>query len=137
MCGIAGVFGRGVDSEALVRMTAALARRGPDDQGIWLDGEGGIGLGHRRLAIVDLSPAGHQPMTAPSGRFVIVFNGEIYNHGDLRAELIAEGHQVDWRGHSDTERLCSRRSIAGASRRRWSERTECSPSRCGTNNPGR
>jgi asparagine synthase (glutamine-hydrolysing) len=86
-------------------MTNVLAHRGPDDEGIWIDEEAGVGLGHRRLAIVDLSPAGHQPMHSPSGRFVITFNGEIYNHCGLRRELLDGGHEVAWRGHSDTETL--------------------------------
>ena len=106
MCGIAGVLGGPrVDLSTLKRMTGALAHRGPDDEGIWIDEEAAVGLGHRRLSIVDLSPAGHQPMLSPSGRFVITFNGEIYNYADLRRELEEAGHQGAWRGHSDTETL--------------------------------
>jgi len=107
MCGIAGIFGgrSGVDPETVRRMARVLAHRGPDDEGVWMDAEARIGLGHRRLAIVDLSAAGHQPMHSPAGRFVISFNGEIYNHLDLRAELRAEGREPQWRGHSDTETL--------------------------------
>jgi asparagine synthase (glutamine-hydrolysing) len=106
MCGLAGVFGDPqLDPATLTAMARTLAHRGPDDEGIWLDAEAGIGFGHRRLAIVDLSPAGHQPMHSPSGRFVISFNGEIYNHAELRTELAAEGHDVAWRGYSDTETL--------------------------------
>lgn len=86
-------------------MARSLAHRGPDDQGVWVDPDAGVGFGHRRLAIVDLSAAGHQPMHSPSGRYVITYNGEIYNHGELRDQLIAEGCVVDWRGHSDTETL--------------------------------
>lgn len=86
-------------------MTDTMTRRGPDDGGYWCDGEQGIALGHRRLAIIDLSPAGHQPMQSSSSRFVIVFNGEIYNHLELRAELDAAGAAPTWRGHSDTETL--------------------------------
>ena len=82
-------------------MADALIHRGPDDSGIWSDAPIGIALGHRRLSIVDLSAAGHQPMHSVAGRFVIAFNGEIYNHLELRAEL--EG--ITWRGHSDTETL--------------------------------
>lgn len=82
-------------------MTDALVHRGPDDEGHWL--EGGVGLGHRRLSILDLSPAGRQPMMSPSGRYVLAFNGEIYNHLDLRRQLEAEGAIPNWRGHSDTE----------------------------------
>ena len=86
-------------------MTSALTHRGPDDEGIWIDEAAGIGLGHRRLSIVDLSPAGHQPMASPSSRYVLTFNGEIYNHAELRRELAQAGHKVAWRGHSDTETL--------------------------------
>jgi asparagine synthase (glutamine-hydrolysing) len=86
-------------------MTATLAHRGPDDEGVWVDRQARIALGHRRLSIIDLSPAGHQPMVSPTGRFVITLNGEIYNYGDLRKELEASGHGFQWRGHSDTEVL--------------------------------
>jgi len=105
MCGIAGVLGGEITPQIILRMTKAVAHRGPDDEGVWLDTEAGIGLGHRRLAIIDVSAAGHQPMQSVSGRFVITFNGEIYNYPDLRADLEAQGHRVDWRGHSDTEIL--------------------------------
>ena len=86
-------------------MAAAIRHRGPDDQGIWIDPAAGIALSHCRLSIVDLSPAGHQPMTSASGRFVIVFNGEIYNHAEVRGEIETEGGPRAWRGHSDTEVL--------------------------------
>ena len=86
-------------------MTDALAHRGPDADGLWLDGENGVGLGHRRLSILDLSPAGAQPMLSPDGRYAIAFNGEIYNHLDLRATLASGGAAPDWRGSSDTETL--------------------------------
>ena len=104
MCGLAGywtVANGSVDARA---MADALKHRGPDDGGVWADPEAGIALGHRRLAILDLSAAGAQPMSSPSGRFVTVFNGEIYNHADLRRELDADG-PIAWRGHSDTETL--------------------------------
>jgi asparagine synthase (glutamine-hydrolysing) len=106
MCGIAGFFGGGpYDGQSDDALAAAMASRilyrGPDDGGVWCDSEARIGLGHRRLAIVDLSAAGHQPMVSGSGRYVIAFNGEIYNHLDLRAQL---GERA-WRGHSDTETL--------------------------------
>jgi asparagine synthase (glutamine-hydrolysing) len=139
MCGLTGFLG-GVAAEgggvALLRsMSDKLIHRGPDDGGVWCDGEQRIGLGHRRLSIVDLSPAGHQPMVSASGRFVIAFNGEIYNHLELRDELKdhplpnpldettshstkllktsakslvtpkGEGITTGWRGHSDTETL--------------------------------
>src|SRR5258707_536082 len=81
MCGMAGIMSRDAVDERLVRrMTRAIARRGPDDEGVWVDSEAGIGLGNRRLAIIDLSPAGHQPMQSSNGRLVLTFNGEIYNH---------------------------------------------------------
>src|SRR5690606_35928586 len=91
--------------DALPRMTRSLAHRGPDDDGHWLDAAAGFALGHRRLAIVDLSPAGHQPMVSASGRWVIAFNGEIYNHADIRSELNAAGDAPVWQGHSDTESM--------------------------------
>ena len=108
MCGFAGFLGGAVADGAAAVLRAmgdALAHRGPDDSGTWLDTAAGIGLAHRRLSILDLSPAGHQPMVSPCGRFVVAYNGEIYNHGDLRTELEATGAGFDWRGHSDTETL--------------------------------
>ena len=108
MCGIAGFIdfshstAGGDGTAALLRMANRLAHRGPDDSGTWSDEQHGVFLAHRRLSIVDLSPAGHQPMPSASGRYVIVYNGEIYNHRGLRAELDALA-AVDWRGHSDTE----------------------------------
>ncbi|MEY2512580.1 MAG: hypothetical protein QOE26_3343 [Verrucomicrobiota bacterium] len=103
MCGIAGVLSSApVDPLAMRRMVATLRHRGPDDEGIWI--EAGIGLGHRRLSVIDLSPNGHQPMVSRSGRFVLTFNGEIYNHAALRAALESDGIS-GWRGHSDTETL--------------------------------
>ena len=109
MCGFTGYFsGQWPGEQALprlARMTATLTHRGPDSDGHWLDADAGIALGHRRLAIVDLSPAGAQPMQSPSGRYVIAFNGEIYNHGVLRTELDKLGIARAWRGHSDTETL--------------------------------
>src|SRR5512141_2582234 len=104
MCGIAGfVAGRlGVPDAARIagRMAAAAPHRGPDDAGAWEDGTG-VALAHRRLSILDLSSAGHQPMHSGSGRYTVVFNGEIYNHLELRGRLPG----VAWRGHSDTETL--------------------------------
>ena len=110
MCGITGLWSPAGGTEpelhaGVALMAAALAHRGPDDEGVWTDGEAGIGLGHRRLSILDLSPAGHQPMLSADGRFVLVFNGEIYNHLDLRRRLAAERRAPQWRGHSDTETL--------------------------------
>src|SRR5256885_13471899 len=106
MCGIAGILsGQRVDRNAIERMTRPLTHRGPVDDGIWIDPEAGIGLGHRRLAIVDLSSAGHQPMHSADGRFVLTFNGEIYNHPELRTALERVGAVPEggWRGHSDHE----------------------------------
>jgi asparagine synthase (glutamine-hydrolysing) len=106
MCGIAGIISTTrIEPRLLERMTNAVAHRGPDDVGLWVDAEAGVGLGHRRLAIIDLSPAGRQPMLSADGRFVLTFNGEIYNHADLRAELEASGAVPEggWRGHSDHE----------------------------------
>ncbi|CAN1496827.1 AsnB Asparagine synthase (glutamine-hydrolyzing) [Burkholderiaceae bacterium] len=88
-------------AEQVTRMALAIAHRGPDNAGVWTDDRAGIGLGHRRLSIVDLSAAGHQPMHSNAGRYVMAFNGEIYNHLELRAELGG----IEWRGHSDTETL--------------------------------
>lgn len=106
MCGIAGIIGSGpVDERTVAGLLRPIAHRGPDDEGIWLDGQAPVGLGHRRLAVVDLSPAGHQPMLSADGRFVLTFNGEIYNHAELRRALTAAGAVPEggWRGHSDTE----------------------------------
>jgi asparagine synthase (glutamine-hydrolysing) len=108
MCGIAGFWNCGGLEAAPARdtitaMTDALRHRGPDDGGVWVDATAGIALGSRRLAIMDLSPNGHQPMHSGSGRYVIVFNGEIYNFRDLRRQLVTLGHR--FRGHSDTEVL--------------------------------
>ncbi|HYW16168.1 MAG TPA: asparagine synthase (glutamine-hydrolyzing) [Allosphingosinicella sp.] len=106
MCGIAGFIGGRFDHggqgarAVLARMTGAIAYRGPDSGGAWLEAEHKVALGHRRLAILDLSPAGEQPMASPSGRYVTVYNGEIYNHLELRERLSGP-----WRGHSDTETL--------------------------------
>ena len=86
-------------------MAARLQHRGPDDAGAWADADVGVAFGFRRLSIVDLSPQGHQPMRSPSGRYVIAFNGEIYNHRVLRAELEREAQPPKFRGHSDTEVL--------------------------------
>jgi asparagine synthase (glutamine-hydrolysing) len=105
MCGLTGAFRQhnGQDLAAVVQgMANALAHRGPDDEGAWVDVDEGIAFGHRRLAVVDLSPEGHQPMASVDGRYVIAYNGEIYNHQALRQELEAQTG-CHWRGHSDTE----------------------------------
>lgn len=105
MCGIIGAIQDGLKSEQweglLQSMSDCLAHRGPDDAGIWCDAAVGVGLGHRRLSIVDLSPLGHQPMVSPSGRYYITYNGEVYNFHELREELKSLGHS--FRGNSDTE----------------------------------
>src|SRR5690348_1801819 len=114
MCGFVGfvqtkpvVAAEGM-SPLVERMADTLRLRGPDDGGSWTDPRAGVALGHRRLSILDLSPEGHQPMRSPSGRYVIAFNGEIYNFELLRREL--DG--ITWRGHSDTE-------VALAAFERW------------------
>ena len=103
MCGIAGRFNyrseAPVSAEVLGAMCDLIAHRGPDDAGVWTDGA--VGLGHRRLAIIDLSPAGHQPMRTSDGDLCISFNGEIYNFLDLRRDLERRGHR--FRSHTDTE----------------------------------
>jgi asparagine synthase (glutamine-hydrolysing) len=105
MCGIGGIWDLSLPAQGLHRVAtaigAALAHRGPDDAGIWVDGECNIAFAHRRLAIVDLSSAVHQPMVSAAGRYVITYNGEVYNHRELRRELEGCGHR--FRGHCDTE----------------------------------
>jgi asparagine synthase (glutamine-hydrolysing) len=108
MCGIAGLLGPagGPDlRETASRMARALAHRGPDAEGVWSDAEAGVALGHRRLAIVELTELGVQPMVSSCGRFMVTYNGEIYNQANLRAELEAAGAAPQWRGGSDTETL--------------------------------
>ena len=109
MCGVAGFLDStfACERDGWARraeaMAAPMRHRGPDDAGVWTDPAAGVALAHRRLAIVDLSPAGHQPMVSSCGRWVLAYNGEIYNHVELRAELTAAGRS--FRGHSDTEVL--------------------------------
>ena len=110
MCGIAGFFGENknfhINSQnTIVDMISAIRHRGPDDEGFWHESEFNVCFGHRRLSIVDLSSHGHQPMVSYSDRYVIVFNGEIYNHLLLRENLKSSGVDIAWRGHSDTETL--------------------------------
>lgn len=109
MCGLTGFLhsrsaAQTDPRQIIARMTSTLRHRGPDHQGIWLNDSGNVALGHRRLSVLDLSAAGDQPMLSASRRFVIAFNGEIYNHIDLRVKLDAED-RVEWRGSSDTETL--------------------------------
>lgn len=108
MCGLTGLVAppdsdRDTLRAVAAEMTATLVHRGPDADGVWADD--GVALGHRRLSILDLSEAGSQPMHSACGRYVVAYNGEIYNHLDLRAELASVGAAPDWRGHSDTETL--------------------------------
>ena len=110
MCGITGfVADARFDGSQLApvaqRMADAIRHRGPDDGGVWADAESGVALAFRRLSIIDLSAAGHQPMQSADGRYTIVFNGEIYNFAELRKDLEANGEAPAWRGHSDTEVL--------------------------------
>ncbi len=116
MCGLAGFLTTArtdcID-EIVVRMAEKVVHRGPDDSGVWTDKGAGVGLAHRRLSIVDLSPAGHQPMVSISGRYVVVFNGEIYNHQALRRDLEGRDNSMAWRGHSDTETLLAGFDIWG------------------------
>lgn len=116
MCGFAGFLdldAKTPDRERTVRaMAGTLVHRGPDDDGVWVDEGAGIALGFRRLAILDLSPQGHQPMQSRDGRWVVAFNGEIYNHAELRRRL----DPVEWRGHSDTEVLLEAVSRWGVER---------------------
>jgi len=110
MCGIAGFLGQSGFAESSARavstaMSEAIRHRGPDASGHWIDADAGIALAHRRLSIIDLSDAGAQPMVSGSGRWVISYNGEIYNFEALRSELNGSGRNPDWRGHSDTEVL--------------------------------
>jgi len=109
MCGFAGFFdprNSSTDMEATVRrMSDAITSRGPDSFGEWVDRHAGVALGHRRLAIVDLTPTGRQPMSSPSMRYVIAFNGEIYNHLELRREIEGVDGAAAWKGSSDTETL--------------------------------
>ncbi len=105
MCGIAGVLSRtsNIDRELLKRMTDPLAHRGPDGDGFWISADRNVGLGHRRLAIIDLSDTGRQPMSFADGRYQITYNGEIYNYLELRADLEKRGHRFV--STSDTEVL--------------------------------
>ena len=135
MCGFAGFLTASASAlgslDAITtQMAKAIAHRGPDDSGAWADAQAGIALGFRRLSIIDLSPAGHQPMASSGGRFVIAFNGEIYNHLEMRAELQAAGVAPAWRGHSDTETLLAgfeHWGVEATFKRTWA----CLPLRCG------
>lgn len=106
MCGIAGILSlQPVAAGTLSAMAGRLRHRGPDDDGVWIEERGQVGFGHRRLSIIDLSPAGHQPMRSADGRYVLSYNGEIYNHTEIRREIDGQFGKQAWRGHSDTETL--------------------------------
>ncbi len=110
MCGIAGLLRPSGGDQSLLagiatRMADTMAHRGPDASGIWSNARSGIAFGHRRLAILELSEAGAQPMRSDCGRLTVTFNGEIFNHLEIRGELEACGAAPNWRGHSDTETL--------------------------------
>ncbi len=116
MCGITGFIDTanrtGCFETQLTRMTGAIKHRGPDADGHWIDQNNGVALGHRRLSIIDLSETGAQPMASKCGRYIITFNGEIYNHLEIRKVLSERGfHQ--WRGQSDTETLVTAISLLG------------------------
>src|SRR5277367_4681709 len=117
MCGIVGLWDRRrrSDPELLAQtvaaMTEAVRHRGPDAGDLWVDREAGLALGHRRLSIVDLSPAGAQPMVSSCGRFVLTYNGEVYNADELRPELEAAGRR--FRGHCDTEVIVEGAAVWG------------------------
>ena len=107
MCGVTGSWSSQDYNQAEIvrRMADKISSRGPDDFGVWASEDKGLALAHRRLSIVDLSPAGHQPMVSSCGRFVLVYNGEIYNHLDIRQLLFLEEGVSEWVGRSDTETL--------------------------------
>ncbi len=106
MCGIVGLVGRFEHKETLLAQSCGrIAHRGPDSHGFWEDADSGVAFGHVRLAIQDLSEQGHQPMASADQRFMLVFNGEIYNHPQLRQALEQDGYAHAWRGHSDTETI--------------------------------
>ena len=114
MCGIVGHWDQQDLSPSVTeKMISLINHRGPDGAGIWRDNRAHLVLGHKRLSIIDLSQAGHQPMTSICDRFVIVFNGEIYNHVELRARIDSETDNYSWRGHSDTEVLLACLSLWG------------------------
>ena len=120
MCGIAGFllndYGRGkiADKKNIIySMLEVIKSRGPDDEGHWIDTNEKIVLGHKRLSIQDLSNAGHQPMVSSNRRYVITYNGEIYNHLEIRTNLQTLGHSINWKGGSDTESILESISSLG------------------------
>ena len=115
MCGIVGFINTNqIDLESICyNMVSTLHHRGPDYSDVWINKDHGIALGHTRLSILDLSPAGHQPMISSCGRYVLIFNGEIYNHLQLRKDVGLSGYSASWKGHSDTETLLAAFSTWG------------------------
>jgi len=115
MCGIVGFINtKQTDLESVCnKMVGTLHHRGPDYSSTWVNKEYGVALGHSRLSILDVSSAGHQPMKSRCGRYVITFNGEIYNHLQLRNDIVHSGYSAFWKGHSDTETLLAAISIWG------------------------
>jgi asparagine synthase (glutamine-hydrolysing) len=116
MCGLAGLLSGGATPpDCVAAMADRIAHRGPDDRGVWTDSAHGVGIGHRRLSIVDLSASGHQPIVSADARWVLAYNGEIYNHRELRAAVEAVGGAPPggWHGHSDTETLLQAIAIWG------------------------
>ena len=107
MCGISGFYSKtsSMFNNAIKNMNSAISHRGPDTDGVWIDKSSGVFFGHQRLSIIDLSKAGNQPMVSHSERFVITYNGEIYNHLEIRNEIEKNGFSINWRGTSDTETL--------------------------------
>ena len=125
MCGFVGIINSkavGVSADVIERMLLPIVHRGPDDSGVAIEGQ--VGLGFRRLSILDLSPQGHQPMHSADGRYTIVFNGEIYNYIELREQLQAKGHR--FRSTGDTEVLLAPMSIG--ERIAWNASMACGPS---------
>jgi asparagine synthase (glutamine-hydrolysing) len=117
MCGFAGFVGSNQtlasQKVTLEQMTNSIVHRGPDSSGCWIDSEGLVAIGHRRLAIQDVSFHGAQPMHSEDGRWVLAFNGEIYNHREMRNLLLDQGYQHKWIGQSDTETLLTAIQILG------------------------
>ncbi len=118
MCGITGIFlhnsiQNSQLAETVSAMASSLEHRGPDDSGVWLDSKKQVAFGHRRLSIVDISSSGHQPMTSASKRYVMTYNGEIYNHIQIRNELNNLDPNLSWKGHSDSETLLAAIEVWG------------------------
>ena len=107
MCGITGFYSKtsSTFNNAILKMNSAISHRGPDNSGLWQDKNSGIVFGHQRLSILDLSSAGNQPMLSNSERFIITYNGEIYNHLDIRNEIKKKNLNLKWKSSTDTETL--------------------------------